>query len=274
MKSLTKSTIQKCYRPRETGSHKGDHGHAFLHAGRKGMMGCALIAAKACLRSGTGLLTVSVPASERGIFQTALPEAMLHLSDKHPVPWERFTAAAIGPGIGIDKKAARALLDFLDSWTGPAVLDADALTLLSLHPELLLMLPDGAVLTPHVGEFDRLFGTQSSMEQRIETAMHVAQKYRCVIVLKSAHTVITFDGQIYQNTTGNAGLAKGGSGDALTGIITGLLAQGYPPFDAAKLGVWLHGTAADLALKQQSVESMLITDVIEKLGESFDSLIK
>jgi NAD(P)H-hydrate epimerase len=151
-------------------------------------------------------------------------------------------------------------------------LDADALNIVAAHKKLLAKIPAGTVLTAHPKEFDRLFGNHATLEERVATAIKKSVEYNVVLVLKGHETVVTFNGECFINTTGNAGLAKAGSGDALTGIITAFLAQGYNPFDAAKLGVFVHGFAADFTLHQQSMESMLITDVIECLGTAFKQI--
>ncbi|MES2517390.1 MAG: NAD(P)H-hydrate dehydratase [Bacteroidota bacterium] len=269
METLTKSSIKSLFKPRVASSHKGNHGHALIIAGSTGRIGAAVIAARACLRSGTGLLTVSVPMEERFILQTTIPEAMLVMRDDEALDLSPFSALGIGPGIGTDTVAEKLLIRILSDFKKPLLLDADALNIISVNKDLLKMIPTGTVITPHPKEFDRLFGTHESIEDRIKTAVNQAKELQIIIVLKGHRTLITSQGQSFVNITGNAGLAKGGSGDALTGIITALLAQGYNPFDAAKLGVFIHGLSADIALRKQSLESMLITDVIEYLGKAF-----
>ncbi len=236
-------------------------------------MGAAVIAAKACLRSGTGLLTVNVPKAERFIVQTSIPEAMLMLREDESSDFNQFSSIGIGPGLG----TVKATVEFLSKAfkaAKPLLLDADALTVLSTNEKLLAKVPAGTILTPHPKEFDRLFGIHGTDDERSATAIRKAKDLNLVIVLKNYQTLITFTGEAFLNTTGNAGLAKGGSGDALSGIITAFLAQGYHPFTAAKLGVYIHGLGADMTLKQQSMESMLITDVIENLGEAFKYLLQ
>ena len=269
MKDLTKQHIQQLLKPREANSHKGTYGHALIIAGNKYKMGAAVIAAKACLRSGVGLLTVNIPSEERYILQTAIPEAMLSAreSAKHDI--NDFSAIGIGPGIGTEKDAVKLLTNTLKSSDMPMVLDADALNIMAAEKDILSLINAGSILTPHPKEFDRLFGEHDSAEDRIQTAIQKAKELNIVIVLKDHKTIITYNDDTFQNTTGNAGLAKGGSGDALTGIITALVAQGYASFTAAKIGVYLHGLAADIAKQNQSMESMLITDVIEYLGKAF-----
>ena len=269
MQDLTKQHIQQLLKPREANSHKGTYGHALIIAGNKYKIGAAVIAAKACLRSGVGLLTVNIPEDERAIIQTAIPEAMLSAreSAKHDI--NDFSAIGIGPGIGTEKDAVKLLTEILKSSNMPMVLDADALNIMAAEKDILPLINAGSILTPHPKEFDRLFGEHDSAEDRIQTAIQKAKELNIVIVLKDHKTIITYNDDTFQNTTGNAGLAKGGSGDALTGIITALVAQGYASFTAAKIGVYLHGLAADIAKQNQSMESMLITDVIEYLGKAF-----
>ena len=269
MQNLTKQHIQQLLKPRAPNSHKGTYGHALLIAGNKYKMGAAVIAAKACLRSGVGLLTVNIPEEERFILQTAIPEAMLQQRETEVNKMNDFSASAIGPGIGTDKNETELVYQIITTSNKPLLLDADALNILSANKEFLLKVKTNTIITPHPKEFDRLFGEHTSVEERQQTAIQKAKEYNLVIVLKDHQTLITHNGEAFINTTGNAGLAKGGSGDALTGIITAFLAQGYEPFIAAQIGVYLHGLAADITLEKQSMESMLISDVIENLGKAF-----
>ena len=255
-------------------SHKGNFGHALLIAGKKGKMGAAIIAAKACLRSGTGLLTINVPEKERLILQVTIPEAMLVFREKIETDLSHYSTIGIGPGIGNNKKSFQLVQEILVNFKKPILLDADALNCLALNKYPLDEIPKETVLTPHPKEFDRLFGKHKTIEDRINTAIAISKKYELIIVLKGHKTIITDGIQIFQNSTGNAGLAKGGSGDCLTGIITSFLAQGYAPIDAAKISVYLHGFAADIAVKSQSMESMLITDVIDCMGKAFKAVMK
>lgn len=264
--------IAALIRPRDPLSHKGTHGHALLIAGNKGKMGAAVLAARACLRTGAGLVTVAIPEEERFILQTAIPEAMLSWRTATFTEQEKYTTIGIGPGIGTGEGEYRLLTGILQHYGKPIVLDADALNLLSLHKEDLKYIPAGSILTPHPKEFDRLFGDHATHEERIRTAIRVSEKNPWVIILKNAATVIIQDGTCYTNTTGNAGLAKGGSGDVLCGMVTALLAEGYSPLHVARIGVCLHGLAADICLQQQSMESMLATDVIENIGNAFKAV--
>jgi hydroxyethylthiazole kinase-like uncharacterized protein yjeF len=271
MTTLTQTYIASFLKSRNADSHKGTYGHALLVAGRSGSMGAAVIAARACLRTGAGLLTVQVPKKERVILQATIPEAMLAFR-KEKTDFSKFSAAGIGPAIGTDKQAAKLLKGLLTDFKKPVLLDADALTLLSKDASLWKLVAPDSILTPHPKEFDRIAGASSSPEERKERAIAFAQEKNIVLVLKGHETLITQAGESFVNSTGNAGLAKGGSGDMLTGMITALLAQGYAPLYAACAGVYLHGLAADLTLQQQSMESMLATDVIENIGKAFAAL--
>jgi NAD(P)H-hydrate epimerase len=263
------------YKPRKPFAHKGNFGHALLIAGSYGKMGAALMAARACLRSGCGLLTCHIPAEGMIILQTALPEAMLDMdpdqkiNSKLNLDLSKFNAIGIGPGIGTEDKTKSMLLSFLKNPRAPIVIDADSLNILAQDKKN-TPLPPYSILTPHPKEFERLFGVAENDFARIELAREQAKITQSVIVLKGHFTFIAVPGGMgFYNSTGNPGMAKGGSGDALTGIITGLLAQGYSSIESAVLGVFVHGLAGDLASKHFGETSMLPTDLIECLGEAF-----
>lgn len=264
---LDLNCIKNIYKKRPCYSHKGTHGHALLIAGSTDKMGAAIIASKACLRSGVGLLTVAFSPENKGVLFNSIPEAMYAnsfvMNDLSP-----YQAIGIGPGIGVDEISLQYVYELYENKL-PVVFDADALNLIAKYKIDWKNFNFPFVLTPHPKEFDRLFGNHISKEEREQIAFQKAKELNCIIVLKGHVTIITNGEQIFKNTTGNAGLAKGGSGDALTGIITGFLAQNYTPIHAAILGVFIHGLAADITLKNQSEESMLITDVIENLGKAF-----
>jgi len=266
------TTAKQCFQPRLANSHKGSHGHVLLLAGNTGKMGAAIIAAKACLRAGTGLLTVGVPEHTQALIHIALPEAMVIDREQDPLIYQHYQSIGIGPGLGVDAVSVKQVSALLESGYQQIVLDADALNILSAHPSMMQLVPQQAILTPHPKEFDRLFGQFDNDDQRREKALAVSKTKGWVILLKGHQSFVAADGMGTFNTTGNAGLAKAGSGDCLTGIITALLAQGYLPATATRLGVFLHGLAADLSLENQSMESLLITDVIESLGKAFKEL--
>ena len=262
--------IKNIYKKRPCDSHKGTHGHALLIAGSTNKMGAAIIASKACLRSGVGLLTVTFSPENKNVLFNSIPEAMYAnssvMKDLSP-----FNAIGIGPGIGVDEISLQYIYELYKNKL-PVVFDADALNLIAKYKIDWKHFNFPFVLTPHPKEFDRLFGEHDSESERRITAIQKSKELNCVIVLKGHKTFITDGIQTFENTTGNSGLAKGGSGDALTGMITSFLAQGYTTLEAAKLGVYLHGLAADITLQLQSEESMLITDVIENLGLAFQRL--
>lgn len=271
MNVLDLNSIQAIFKKRNPTSHKGNHGHALIIAGSKTKIGAAIICSKSCLRSGVGLLSISIPKQERNALFASIPEAMLEFRSSK-IDFTKYNAIAIGPGIGLLKKSETLLENLITTYSNPIVFDADAITILSYHLDLISKIPKNSILTPHIKEFDRLFGIHNSTEERIEKAKNKAKQLQCIIVLKSHQTIITDGNKIFQNKNGNSGLAKGGSGDALTGIITSFIAQGYQSFQAAQLGVYLHGLAADITLETQSEESMLITDVIENLGKAFKNI--
>ena len=265
--------IQNIIKKRESEATKWSHGHALIFAGSKAKMGAAIIASKACLRAGAGLVTVTIPKKERWAIFTTIPEAMIEFREEK-TDWNKYTVFAIGPGFGIDKLAERKIELLINNAKTQGVFDADALTIFSKNQQLLNQLPKKSILTPHSKEFDRLFGDHDSESERRQTALEKAKELNVILVLKGHKTFITDGVHNFENTTGNSGLAKGGSGDALTGIITALVAQEYEPINASVLGVYLHGLAADITLETQSEESMLISDVIENLGAAFQQIQK
>ncbi len=277
---LSLDLISALLKHRSKFSHKGTHGHGLLVAGSRGKGGAAIIAAKACMKSGAGLLTVhSTKATLQAMLQH-LPEAMSY-ADSNPeyisevLQPEKYTAIAFGPGVGLHEETQRVLKKILHYSNGALLIDADGLNCLAENATWLNFLPPNTILTPHVKEFDRLTTSHSSDFERLESARQFSAKYRCVVVLKSAHTAIVMpDTSVFFNSTGNPGLAKAGSGDGLTGIVLGLLCRNYTPAQAALIGVYLHGLAADDCATSMSKESMLITDVISALPKVFLELEK
>jgi hydroxyethylthiazole kinase-like uncharacterized protein yjeF len=259
-------------------THKGTYGHALIISGSKGMAGASVLSSKAALRTGAGLVTVYGPEANRIIVQTANPEVIFKsgFSDVYLtqiISMENYSAIAIGPGIGTHTETAAMFEEFIHELNKPCVLDADALNIISRQKELLEKLPVNCILTPHPKEFDRLFGESNSSYERYLKANKASEKYNLIIILKGANTLITTpDGNHYFNSTGNSGMATAGSGDVLTGILVSLLAQGYTPKESAILGVYLHGSAGDLALQSQSEESLISGDLISNLGKAFQSL--
>lgn len=277
--AITEEDISCVFRPRKRFTHKGTYGHALLIAGSRGKMGAAQLAAKACLRSGAGMLTVHLPKCGERVMQTALPEAIVNIDTNEAyfatVPnIDAYTALGIGPGLGQQLESAVALDGLLTSVCKPIVLDADALNLITANKEILAKIPARSILTPHPKEFDRLAGASNSAYERLQKAREFAKEYNLCIVLKDAYTAIcTSEGNVYFTTCGNPGMATAGSGDVLTGIILGLLAQGYEPETAAVAGVFLHGTAGDLAAAYWSERGMIAGDIIEALGKAFKQVV-
>lgn len=264
---------------RDPDSHKGTYGHGLLIAGSYGMAGAALMAARACLRSGIGLLTVSTPECNRIILQTAVPEAMVRTNGERC--WtdgvddiSRYSAIAVGPGLGTNPDTGNVLARLLKSASDAGkqlIIDADALNIITSSD--LLDLLEGTIITPHPGEFDRLLkcnGQSYDKSRRSEQASEFAAQYNCHVILKGHATVVASpDGSISVNTTGNPGMATGGSGDVLTGILLALAAQGPNAFDAARLGVFIHGLAGDMAADALSQTAMTATDIISFLPEAW-----
>jgi NAD(P)H-hydrate epimerase len=235
-------------------------------------MGAAVMASKACLSSGSGLLTMAVPEECFGIIQTATPEAMCRPQDESANEYflqqAKINAVGIGPGWQEYESQTAMLEELIIKVKSPLVIDATALYHLSKNPSMLLLRPKGSetILTPHVGEFARLFGSSSNSFQRMQTAIEKAKAYNVVIILKGAFTqVITPGGMCYFNSTGNPGMAKGGSGDVLTGLLTGLLAQKYPATLACILAVYAHGLAGDMAAEKYSPQAMTALNLVDCL---------
>ena len=264
-------------RNRNKFSHKGTFGHALLIAGAYGKMGAAVLASKACLRSGVGLLTTHIPHTGYSIIQNTIPEAMTSIDDSDLMftnieHLDIYQAIGIGPGIGTKVNTCKGVKKLIEhiSHKQPIVVDADALNILGSNKEWLNILPENSILTPHPKEFERLSNPATNGYQRMKQAINFAQKYRVILVVKGAHSmVVNPQGEVWFNSTGNPGMATAGSGDVLTGIILGLIAQGYSPFDGARLGVYLHGLAGDLAAAQRGYEALIASDLIENLGEAF-----
>lgn len=272
------SEMSQLIKPRKRFAFKNNFGHALLIAGSSGMAGASILAARACLRSGVGLLTIHTPVCNHDILQTAVPEAMVQ-NDVHelyfaePVDLDNYQAIAIGPGIGQEEETALATFDQLADCYIPAVLDADAINILSSHRNYLNRLPRRSILTPHIGELERLIGRCNDSFDRLTKAKELAAYLQCYIVLKGAYsTVITPEGKFYFNPTGNPGMAIGGSGDVLTGIILALLAQGHSQENAARLGTFVHGLAGDIACRRTGEISLTASDIIAALPEAWKEL--
>ncbi|MCU0438840.1 MAG: NAD(P)H-hydrate dehydratase [Raineya sp.] len=266
--------------PRSTFSHKGSYGHSLLAVGSYGKAGAATLAAKACLRAGTGLLSVFSAECNHVILQTSVPEAMFIASETNQyisgkIDYSRYNAIGVGSGIGTHKETQTFLKFLIQEAQIPLVLDADALNILAENPTWLAFLPAECILTPHPKEFERLVGSWQNDYECLEFLQNFARKNNVYVVLKGAYSKIaTPDGKILINTSGNAGMATGGSGDVLTGIITGLLAQHYTPLEAVCIGIYIHGLSADLASKDTGQISLIASDIIEYLPQAFFELKK
>ena len=267
--------IRRILHRRKKHDHKGTYGHALLIAGSYGKMGAAILAARAALRAGVGLLTTHIPECGFPIMQTAVPEAMALADDdarvfSSPPATGSYTAVGIGPGLGRDSRTVKALSVTLEAYARPMVLDADALNIIAENPDFFSRIPEGSILTPHPKEFERLVGSWSHGFERLEKQRELAQKLKCVVLVKGAYTsVVGPDGAVYFNSTGNPGMATGGTGDVLTGILTGLLAQNYSPVEAAISGVFLHGLAGDMAKVELGEDGLIASDVVDQLPAAF-----
>ncbi len=263
--------IGKIYQPRKKIAHKGNYGHALLICGSLGKMGAAILATRACLCSGAGLLTLHCPKQGQAILQATVPEAMTEadINDKiftstHTT--DKYDFIGIGPGIGTDIQTREGFKELLQQTKNPMVIDADAINILGENKDWLELIPKNSILTPHFKEFERITKKASNDFERNQLQRELSVKYHIYIILKGAHTAIsTPEGDCYFNNTGNPGMATAGSGDVLTGILTGLLAQKYNSLETSILGVYLHGTAGDLYADEFSQESLIASNLIENL---------
>ena len=277
---LEESMVRERMRCRDDYAHKGDMGHALIMAGSYGMAGAAVLAAKACLRSGTGKVTVHTPRCNNEILQISVPEAIVDLDKDNETIMQtaessKYSAIGIGPGIAQSEGTAIAIMTQIRSSKSPVVIDADALNILASHRAWLQQLPEGLIFTPHPKEMDRLCDTPPVDDyDRLMKACDMAQRVRGYVILKGHNSALCMpNGQIVFNSTGNAGMATAGSGDVLTGIVTGLLARGYSPVDAAMTAMYIHGYAGDLAARELGEESMIASDIITFLPKAFKHLM-
>lgn len=268
--------IKTIFKIRSEFSHKGTYGKVNIIAGSYGKMGAAVLSTRSALKAGAGLTFTLAPKCGYEILQTSDPESMFIEGGKDYIESfdvDETAVCGIGPGIGTHEKTATSLLKFLKSYSKPLILDADALNIIAQDPANLNLIPEKSIITPHPKEFERLFGKTKNSFERTELAKNKSRELQIYIVLKDRHTqIITPEGAVFYNITGNSGLAKGGSGDILTGIITSFLAQQYTEQEAAILGVWFHGKAAEFAAERHSKESMLPSDVINEFGTVFSEL--
>ncbi|NER11891.1 NAD(P)H-hydrate dehydratase [Leptobacterium flavescens] len=276
---IDKFEVLPMYIPRDKFSHKGTYGHSLMIGGSYGKIGAALLSSEACLKSGGGLVTSYIPECGYEIVQTALPEIMV-ITDEE----EKFigdisfdiepTVIGIGPGIGTHEKTADALEKFLKENKTPLVVDADALNILSKNKELLKLLPGRTVLTPHPGELERLIGKWKDDFDKLKKAKAFSKKYKLILLIKGAHSIVVDADKLYINNTGNPGMATAGSGDVLTGIITGLISQGYEPLVATIFGTYLHGKAGDLAVIKTGYQALTATEIGDFIGDAYLDLFQ
>jgi NAD(P)H-hydrate epimerase len=270
--------LQRLMRRKTTFAHKGTNGHALIAGASHGKTGAVVLAARACLRSGAGLCSTYVPKEAYSILQSSVPEAMVYTSEEEQFlsgsfnP-ERFSAIAFGPGAGMHEDTGRVLKHLLQNSPAPLVIDADGLNILAENPTWLAFLPPNTILTPHPGELDRMCGKTANAYERWENARELSRKTGAIVVLKGAYTAVCSpNGEVYFNSTGNPGMAKGGSGDVLTGMICALLAQGYPALDAALLAVFVHGMSGDIAAEKMGHIAMHAGDLVECLPMAWKSM--
>jgi NAD(P)H-hydrate epimerase len=275
---ITADIVKKIYKKRDKFAHKGVFGHALLIMGSYGKMGAAILATRACLRAGVGLVTVHVPICGYEVMQTAVPEAMVSLDEDRFIftkvyDLPKYSTIAIGCGLSTKNRTRNALCYMLKHMSSPTVLDADALNILGQSPDWFEYIPKNSILTPHPKEFERMFGKAYDNFERNELQRQKAQEFGVYIILKGANTCIaTPEGDCYFNSTGNPGMGTAGSGDVLTGILAGLLAQEYNPLEACILGVYIHGLAGDIAAEIESEESLTAGDLVSYLGKAFLNL--
>lgn len=254
-------------------AHKGTQGHALIIGGSYGKIGAVCLSAKAALKSGCGLVTVYMPKCGYTVLQTSFPEAMVLTDGEEYITQISFDfqpkAIGIGMGLGQHQDTQKALYEFLKIVSVPLVIDADALNILSYNKEWLKLLPENTILTPHPKELERLMGGWKDDFEMIEMMKTFAKEYKLVLIAKDAHTMIVHNGMVHINSSGNAALATGGSGDVLTGIITGLLAQSYSPVDAAIFGVYLHGLTADIGVIETGKQAFIASDILKYIGKAY-----
>lgn len=267
--------VKSLNKKRDKYSHKGTFGHGLLVSGSHGKIGASVLAAKSFLRSGAGLLTVMLPQCGYEIMQVAAPEAMTLVSGENEINvgdlnTSSYKVIAVGPGIGTSEQVQKSVLKLIQSVDAPLVLDADALNCISQNRHILEVIPKNSIITPHLKEFERLTEVANSDFHRHQLQKKFSVEHEVIVVLKGAHTCITTpSGESYFNSSGNSGLAKGGSGDILTGLIAGLLAQNYSPINAAIIGVYIHGLAADITKTKFNEITMLPSDVINNYSDAF-----
>ena len=274
MITITKDYILDILKPVNAKTHKGLQGHALIIGGSYGKMGSVVLSSKAALKTGCGLVTSFIPKCGYDILQITIPEVMVITDENEKIITSIQygfipNAIGIGSGIGQDTNTEKGFYDFLLENKSPLIIDADGLNILSKNKNWFSLVPKKAILTPHRKELERLIGIWSSEEEMIEKVIELSLENGIIVVVKGAPTMIVDGLSVYKNTTGNAALATAGSGDALTGIITSLVAQHYEPFEAAIFGVYLHGLTADIALPETGTQSFIASTIIDYLGKAF-----
>lgn len=276
---LEESDVRSRLLHRDDFAHKGNMGNALIVAGSYGMSGAAILATRACLRSGVGKVTVHTPKKNYGVMQISVPEAVLHMDHEETafteaVDTDGFDALGIGPGLGCQETTAIAMIAQIRRAQCPIVADADALNILASHRAWMQQLPKGIIMTPHPKELDRLTGSPANADfERLHRTRELAQSLQAYVILKGHNSALCLpDGQVVFNPTGNSGMATAGSGDVLTGIITALLARGYHQQNACIVGMYLHGLAGDIAVKTLGKESLTASDIIDYLPQAFKHL--
>lgn len=275
--TIEKQGVLPIYRMRDKYSHKGTFGHSLIIGGSYGKMGSVTLASRGALTAGSGRVTAYIPKCGYQILQTSIPEVMVEVDAENELEHFNYksepTVIGLGIGIGTSDKTAKGLEKFLKTNKIPLVVDADALNIISENKKLLKLLPENSILTPHPLEFERLVGKWKDGHDKLAKLKQFASENKVIVVLKGANTAIAIGDLLYFNTSGNPGLATAGSGDVLTGIITGLVAQSYTPIQAAILGVYLHGKTANLALQENlTVETFTASSITDYLGDAFKSL--
>lgn len=275
---VDRDDLKPIFKTRKTFSHKGTFGHSLIIGGSFGKIGAVILAARAALKTGSGLVSAYIPKCGFTAMQTANPEVMVEVDDEKYVQFFNFkttpNAIGIGPGLGMHLRTKKGFVEFYSKSKVPMVIDADGLNIISEHNDLRKMIPRDTILTPHPKEFERLAGKWKDDYQKLDKLLEFSDLYQCVVVLKGAFTAIAYHGKVWFNSSGNPALATAGSGDVLTGIITSLLSQGYNCFEAALLGVYIHGRTADLAIREnESVESFSAQDAISYLGRAFKEFL-
>ncbi len=276
---IGKPEVLSMYMPRETFSHKGQFGHSLIIGGSYGKIGAVVLASKAALSAGAGLVTSYIPKCGYTVLQSAFPEAMVITDDNEKIISEitfdiHPTVIGFGVGVGTDDKTMAAFETFLKTNKTPLVIDADGINILSKKAELLKLLPKDTVLTPHPKELERLLGPWKNDFDKLEKAKAFSKEHNLILVIKGANSITVYQDKLYVNTSGNPGLATAGSGDVLTGIITGLISQGYNPLIATVFGVYLHGKSADIAIEEYGYQSLIASHVIDYLGAAYLDLFK